>query len=582
MRYWKKLSKGKNQNNKNSKKSGQNSRPKPDDIWGNRHFADLGDDSYSEDFLDADTREIYDMIQNNADISEVYKAITARNDISDLIFNSAQTEPAVTDTKKPDIAESSIQKSTQESELKVSQSPSNDVKKTTIVDKTQAKESKVTENIRSKNDNEAPQDVKSDKVDKDHATSDFYNTLYPKKGQKVIANEEIYSTDFGNSSTNSSKGAEKILKDKKDKYLLRATWFVSLVFVSAFLASYAIVGMNDMLGIGKSSETVAVEIPSGSNLTKVSQILKSRGIINQSGFFTFYAFATKNSRNFSGGSFELRPNMDYQVILNGLRSTEPSKEVIEIALREGMSILEYADLLDEKHVCSKNTFLERCKTGKFEDKYEFLKNLPNESERYYKLEGYLFPDTYEFYLNEGADAVISKLLKNFQRKAIKIGSLKGYSEQTSIKELAEKSGKSLDEIINLASLIQAEAANENDMYKISSIIRNRMSIPSPTSKNKFGEFGLTKLGIDSTVWYPYKTKISVPENIVNTFESRYDTYKIDYLPPGPICNPGMKAIYAALNPENTDYFYFCHSASGESYYARTNSAHIANLRKAGL
>ena len=117
---------------------------------------------------------------------------------------------------------------------------------------------------------------------------------------------------------------------------------------------------------------------------------------------------------------------------------------------------------------------------------------------------------------------------------------------------------------------------------VSSVIHNRLRTIDYGGKNSFGEYSIGILRIDSTVYYPYKTKSAVPENIRKTFKSNYDTYKIEGLPPGPICNPGMDAILAALNPAQTNYYYYCHSTSGEAFYAKTNDEHILNLRKAGL
>lgn len=375
---------------------------------------------------------------------------------------------------------------------------------------------------------------------------------------------------------------KKIVKNRKNKYFFRAIWIVLLTFISVLIASYAIVGMNDMLGIMEGNDPVSVEIPKGANLETVAKILKDRGIIRQKGFFKLYSIVTKNSKGILSGSYELRPNMDYQAILNNLRNNDSNREVIEIAFIEGMNIQECASILEEKGVCEKDKFLEKCNSNDFDEKYDFLKNVSNNNARYYKLEGYLFPDTYEFYLGEDPSNVIRRFLSNFQKKTIKMNSLKGYDKKTSVKQLSEEAGKTLDTIIIISSLIQAEAANKDDMYKVSSVIYNRLGITPPDGKTKFGEFGLTRLGIDSTVWYPYKTREAVPSNIVENFKSSYNTYDIIGLPPGAICNPGMDAIYAALKPEKTDYFYFCHSALGDAYYAKTNDAHLSNLKKAGI
>ena len=114
----------------------------------------------------------------------------------------------------------------------------------------------------------------------------------------------------------------------------------------------------------------------------------------------------------------------------------------------------------------------------------------------------------------------------------------------------------MEEVITLASLIQAEAANEDDMYVISSILHNRLDTIENGGKNKFGETGFAKLQLDSTEFYPYKSQAQVPASLRSTFTSTYSTYKIDGLPAGPICNPGLASLKAALNPATTNYYYY--------------------------
>ncbi len=132
----------------------------------------------------------------------------------------------------------------------------------------------------------------------------------------------------------------------------------------------------------------------------------------------------------------------------------------------------------------------------------------------------------------------------------------------------------LDQVMTLASMIQAEAANKEDMYMVSSVFYNRL--------NSGGKGDLLRLRSDPTTYYPYRTKAAVPSDIVGTFKSRYDTYTIQGLPAGPICSPGLEAIDAALHPASTKYYYFAHDKDGKAYYAETNAQHERNLVKAGL
>ena len=143
-----------------------------------------------------------------------------------------------------------------------------------------------------------------------------------------------------------------------------------------------------------------------------------------------------------------------------------------------------------------------------------------------------------------------------------------------LQEQIANSGMSMDEVLTLASIIQMEAADADDMYLVSSVLHNRLE--------NGAQYDIYTLDCDSTMYYPYRTKEQVPEDQRETFVSTYNTYNLGGLPAGPICNPGLDAVKAALNPESTNYYYFCHDAEGNAYYARTSSEHEQNLVKAGL
>ena len=143
--------------------------------------------------------------------------------------------------------------------------------------------------------------------------------------------------------------------------------------------------------------------------------------------------------------------------------------------------------------------------------------------------------------------------------------------EISVADLAQQNGFTVDQLVTLASMVQAEGANEDDMRVIAHIFRNRLD----PNMNE----GVSQLGSDPTVYYPYSSREEAPEG----FESRYNTYEIVGLPPGAIDNPGMMAINAVLNPDTTEsYLYFCHSADCTPYYAYTAEGHYENQVKAGL
>ncbi len=389
-----------------------------------------------------------------------------------------------------------------------------------------------------------------------------------------------------------AKKADKIRrkkKAKKNRTIFRMIWIAMILFVSVVLGKYIMVGVNDMLAVGREEEkSVEVTIPKNADINQVADILYDNHIINNKDFFKLYATVTKSTTGFTQGTFDVYTNKDYQALINYMQSDMNRTDVVTIQFTEGMSIQEYAKLLDTNGVCSAEDFLEKCNSTDFDEDYEFINSISNSKDRYYKLEGYLFPDTYDFYVGEDSNTVIRKFLANYRRKLYLTKSrVEGFEKKVTIEERAKAIGMSMEDVITMASLIQAEAANAEDMYIISSILHNRLETLKTDGMNELGEGGLDCLQLDSTVFYPYKSENQVPATLRKNYVSAYNTYNNKGLPHGPICNPGIEAIEAAVTPADTDYYYFCHKSATEdspsiAYYAETNSKHLENLREAGL
>lgn len=354
-------------------------------------------------------------------------------------------------------------------------------------------------------------------------------------------------------------------KRRKNRSFFRLIWLAVVILIGVTAGQYLVSGMYDMLAVGRSKVNVTVDIPEGSSTDKIAELLQQQGVIKRTDFFRLYSKIRKADGNYNSGTYKIDTDMDYEAIINHLQSDSNRVDIVTITFPEGVNALEIAQLLEKNGVCSQSEALAALKgSGSAEtQKYSFLQDIKNSQERYYKLEGYLFPDTYDFFKNESPEQAIAKLLNNSKKK---------FSEE--LMKQVNSSGMSLDEVLTLASMIQAEAASEDDMYNISSVFHNRLE-----SGNKDG---LLRLQSDPTMYYPYRSKALVPSDIRETYVSRYSTYSIQGLPPGPICNPGEKAIDAALHPKDTNYYYFCHDAQRKPYYAKTLSEHQKNLKKAGL
>ena len=378
-------------------------------------------------------------------------------------------------------------------------------------------------------------------------------------------------------------------KARKSGCLFKMVWFVMVVLVGVLVGQFLMVGVNDMLAINRTdSGTITVDIPKSANLDEIADILVSKGVINNKDFFKLYAKITDNADYFLQGTYELRRNMDYQAISVFLQTKINRMDTVSVQFSEGMNVIEIAKRLEKNEVCNAEEFLAMANSNAFDEDYPFIDSIKNASKRYYKLEGYLFPDTYEFYKNEDPESVIRRFLANYRNKMYETKTrVEGFEKKVNIEKQAKKIGMSMEDLLTLASIIQAEAATEEDMYYISSVFHNRLDTLDNDGVSIFGEGGLCYLGSDATYFYPYRNKADVPKEIRKDYVSKYDTYTIKGLPDGPVCNPGMAAINAALYPYDTDYYYFCHKAASdgsaaEPFYARTNEGHIDNLYAAGL
>ena len=399
---------------------------------------------------------------------------------------------------------------------------------------------------------------------------------------------------------------------KKNGCVIRVVWLVMVLILGVFLAEFLLVGINDLLGRNRGEEEkIVIQIPADPDIDELSEILYDNGVISNKTYFKMYAKLTNGDDGFAKGSYEMKNNMDYEAIINYLQSNANRVDTVQLRFTEGMTVLEIADKLSENGVCDKDEFLKLCNSTEFDEDFTFLSSgRPGLSDVYYRLEGYLFPDTYEFYLGEKPTTTIYRFLNNYEAKVyytkqrIEIKedtdedewsyyneeetdtdaskkNVRKY-EKLTIEEQAAKQGMTMDELMTLASMIQAEAASREDMYMISSIFHNRLATIKTDGYTIHGDFIRGTLGSDPTIYYPYK-KTTAPAN----YKSRYDTYDIQGLPSGPICNPGIDAISAALYPAESNYYFFCHKSATEdsdavAYYATTLADHNYNLSLAGL
>lgn len=362
-----------------------------------------------------------------------------------------------------------------------------------------------------------------------------------------------------NASVKNGKGKKK-KKSKGMRALRSGILAVVILVVSIVLALIIITYGRDVLGINNDNTKKIVTIPTGADTTQIAEVLKDEGIITHPALFKIFAGMSGKDANFTAGDHELRPDMAYDTIFENLASPSlGNKDVVNIAFPEGITIVEAADLLEEQEVCNAEEFIDYFNNkSKFGFAYE--KQLPSfTNDKFYKMEGYLFPDTYQFYTNMDVELVCQKILRNFNDKITD-------RDYARMQEL----GISLDETLIIASMIQLEAGSLDQMTRISSVFWNRLNNPE--------EF--PKLQSDPTTYYVEDViKPHIDSYNQEMFDS-YDTYKCNGLPAGAVCNPGYDAIQAALNPASTDYFYFYSNIdTKETYFSRTLEEHEAWIRK---
>ena len=249
------------------------------------------------------------------------------------------------------------------------------------------------------------------------------------------------------------------------------------------------------------------------------------------------------------------------------KTTLPDNTVT-VTFPEGYTIVQIAQKLEQSKVCSAQAFLEACK------KPAAGIELDNADDRVFLLEGYIFPDTYEFYLESDARSVVDKFIENYNSKIT-----------DEMKQRAKTLGYTMDQMMALASVIQKECdADIDECANVSSVFHNRLKDPAsfPKLESDVTTFYVSQ-NLKDVIGYQDGVALENQNDEVKKYMELYSTYYREGLPVGPICNPGLKAINAALHPADTNYVFFLTDKSGEHfYYASTIAEHNANGVKAGL
>lgn len=301
-------------------------------------------------------------------------------------------------------------------------------------------------------------------------------------------------------------------------------------------------------------------IEKGENLFQIANKLEQEGMIRSRFFFNFFVFLKNSQSKLQAGEYSLNSSMNITEIANKIISGDTIK--ILITIPEGWNLRDIAWNFENKGMFqaeelfeligfidySVNTDLPEPKD--FSSDYEFLKDKPKNV----NLEGYLFPDTYETVPGAGLESIVRKMLDNFDKKLTQ-----------DLREKIKEQGRTVFEIITMASLLEKEVKDFEEKKIVAGILWKRM-------ENKIG------LHVDATISYitgKKTVKISKQETEI---DSPYNTYKYRGLPLGPICNPGLESIMAAIHPADSDYWYYLSTPEGETIFNQTLEEH--NIDKA--
>ena len=346
---------------------------------------------------------------------------------------------------------------------------------------------------------------------------------------------------------------------RKRKKRKRVNPFLYLLFVlvtSAILAGIGWLLISDLCAFNKDYAETTVEVTAEDDVGSVATKLKAAGLIEHKWFFRLFAAVAKADEKIGMGSYTLNTEMDYRALIVGMHSSSGNMkaETVRVTIPEGYTVEQTIRLLAKNQVSTEEALLEAARTYHF--KYDFI---DNESEELSRLEGYLFPDTYEFYVNGKASSALDKLISTFNSKM----------DDDMLKQASEQTGWNMDleKVMIVASLIEKET-DGTDHAKIASVIYNRLY----GAGDKGGTYGL--LQVDAALLYALPDHEGPITNSDKEIDSPYNLYKKAGLPPTAIANPGWASIQAALQPADTDYYYYALGKDGHHRFFTNYTDHV--------
>ncbi len=351
--------------------------------------------------------------------------------------------------------------------------------------------------------------------------------------------------------------------------VLKALVYVCLVLSAAvLLAVGAWKCADEVCALTAENRVVSVTVKPEATIADITSQLAEKGLIEQEWLFSLYCMISNAADKIDPGTYELNAVYDYRALVYGMVETGENRATATITVPEGYELDDIFALLEEKQICDAESL--RKAAAEYAFSYWFLEGMPYGD--YRRLEGYLYPDTYEFYLDDTPENVLSKFLRNFDARVTDemradlqklneelhgIMADNGFTES----EVAASS-LSFHDVVIVASLVEKETSGTAESGKIASVIYNRLCSKLYPCLN-----------LDSTIQYALPERKDILTNADKAVISPYNTYTNAGLPAGPISNPGMSSLRAALYPVNTDYFFFALEPDGTHYFSETVYEH---------
>lgn len=346
-------------------------------------------------------------------------------------------------------------------------------------------------------------------------------------------------------------------------------WLALVVAIGASLGRFLWVCASDVLAFGREKQDVIITITSDDTLDSVTDKLHAAGLVEYPSLFKFYGNLTDLMEDIKPGTYQLNTTYDYHALSTSMSSTA-QRVTVKVVIPEGYTCKQIFELLEEKGVCKASDLEDYAINGNIGD-YWFLEGVTRDNK--YCLEGYLFPDTYEFYLDDSPERVFAKFLRAFDNRFTDVMKEKLDALNGTLAQMMKSHGYdqsyidshqiTIREVVIIASMIEKETSGANESYTISSVIYNRLTNAA----------SYPFLNIDATLVYALgKTELTAEDKLI---DSPYNTYTHEGLIPGPISNPGRSSLDAALDPEDTKYyFYALDPAANIHRFFRTYQEHL--------